>query len=313
MICPLCEPETARIFHRDADFLCLWDAYPVSDGHALVVPRRHVATWFEATLEEQRSLLRGLDIARRHVEERFRPQGFNIGVNVGEAAGQTVSHLHVHLIPRYRGDVYDPRGGVRHVIPDKGNYVAGHHEIKDVDGAPGYGLAKAIIFGSAENPLVASLARDIAEASQFDLAVAFVTESGLDQIEPFLVDLFERHGRLRLLTGDYMDVTEPRALLRMLDWVHKNESRVEVRVFQTDHELGFHPKAYLIHKDYSGATAYVGSSNLTKRALTRGLEWNQRIEGSLNEAPLIQIQQEFESHYKLLKQEFLSWPSFECL
>jgi superfamily II DNA or RNA helicase/diadenosine tetraphosphate (Ap4A) HIT family hydrolase len=292
--CPFCEPEKDRVFHDGPDFLCLWDSFPVSDGHALVVPRRHVATWFEATLEERQNLLHGVDIARRHVEARFRPKGFNIGINVGEVAGQTIPHLHVHLIPRYRGDVYDPRGGVRHVIPDKGNYLAAHSEIKDADSAPDYGAAEAIIFGSQESPLVASLARDIAVASKFDLAVAFVTESGLDQIEPFVVDLLERRGRLRLLTGDYMDVTEPRALLRMLDWVHENESRVEVRVFQTDRELGFHPKAYLIHKDYSGAAAYVGSSNLTKHALTRGLEWNQRIEGALNKAPLVQIQQEFE-------------------
>ncbi|RLA44480.1 MAG: DUF3427 domain-containing protein, partial [Gammaproteobacteria bacterium] len=294
MSCPFCKPELDRIFHRDDDFLCLWDAYPVSNGHALVVPIRHVATWFEATLEEQQSLISGIEIARKHVEERYRPQGFNIGINIGETAGQTVPHLHVHLIPRYQGDVYDPRGGVRHVIPDKGNYTATQFGIKDIDSEVSYGSSKATVFGSEESPLVVSLGDDIAEASKVDLAVAFVTESGLDQIEPFLVDLFERHGRLRLLTGDYLDVTEPRALLRMLDWVQENESRVEVRVFQTDRELGFHPKAYLIHKDYSGATAYIGSSNLTKHALTRGLEWNQRIEGSLGKIPLSQIQQEFE-------------------
>jgi diadenosine tetraphosphate (Ap4A) HIT family hydrolase len=77
--------------------LGLWDAFPVSDGHALLVTKRHVATWFEATREEQAELLSALAIAREAVLTRHRPDGFNIGVNIGEAAGQTVPHLHVHL------------------------------------------------------------------------------------------------------------------------------------------------------------------------------------------------------------------------
>ncbi len=102
----------------------LRDRYPVSPGHTLVIPRRLVATWFEATPEEQRALFDLVDEVKRRLDEELAPDGYNVGFNVGEAAGQTVFHLHVHVIPRFRGDVADPRGGVRHVIPGKGNYLA---------------------------------------------------------------------------------------------------------------------------------------------------------------------------------------------
>jgi diadenosine tetraphosphate (Ap4A) HIT family hydrolase len=102
------------------------DGFPVSPGHTLVVPRRLVAGWFDATVEERQALFDLADEVKRQLEAGpSPPQGYNIGINVGEAAGQTVAHLHVHVIPRYRGDVPDPRGGVRHVIPGMGNYLAG--------------------------------------------------------------------------------------------------------------------------------------------------------------------------------------------
>ena len=102
------------------------DAFPVSPGHTLVVPRRLFASWFEATPEERAAIFELVDVVRRQLDASATPpQGYNIGINVGAAAGQTVSHLHVHVLPRYSGDVADPRGGVRHVIPGKGNYLAG--------------------------------------------------------------------------------------------------------------------------------------------------------------------------------------------
>jgi diadenosine tetraphosphate (Ap4A) HIT family hydrolase len=121
--CPFCELEgSERVFFEDSLVRVLWDGFPISPGHALVVPKRHVAGWFEATPDEHAALVRGVDAARAVILERHKPDGFNIGVNVGEAAGQTVFHLHVHLIPRYAGDVEDPRGGVRRLIPAKANY-----------------------------------------------------------------------------------------------------------------------------------------------------------------------------------------------
>lgn len=100
------------------------DKHPVTKGHSLVITRRVVPTWFDATAEEQAAVMALVDELKRGLDAlTHRPDGYNIGINVGEAAGQTVMHLHVHVIPRYRGDVPDPRGGVRHVIPSKGNYL----------------------------------------------------------------------------------------------------------------------------------------------------------------------------------------------
>src|SRR6056297_620262 len=122
MDCPFCELPQERVFYQDDLILCLWDAFPVSEGHALVITRRHVATWFDASEQEQAALVRGIEIARREIEKASQPDGYNVGFNAGEAAGQTVFHLHVHVIPRFRGDVEDPRGGVRWVIPGKAAY-----------------------------------------------------------------------------------------------------------------------------------------------------------------------------------------------
>lgn len=97
------------------------DRYPVSEGHTLVIPKRLVVTWFDASPDEQRALLELVGVVKERLDARApRPDGYNVGFNAGEAAGQTVMHLHVHVIPRYRGDMDDPRGGVRHVIPHKG-------------------------------------------------------------------------------------------------------------------------------------------------------------------------------------------------
>ena len=120
--CPFCSPDASRVFLTDELVLGLWDAFPVNPGHALLIPRRHVVTWFDATREEQLALLKALDAARVEVERLHRPDGFNIGINIGKAAGQTIPHLHVHLIPRYTGDVPDPEAGIRHVIPTRARY-----------------------------------------------------------------------------------------------------------------------------------------------------------------------------------------------
>ena len=109
---------------REATELSIYidDGYPVSPGHGLLIPRRHVPSFFELSDEERSDLLDLLGRARTSLQARHHPDGFNIGINDGLAAGQTVMHLHVHLIPRYSGDRTDPRGGVRWVIPEKADY-----------------------------------------------------------------------------------------------------------------------------------------------------------------------------------------------
>jgi diadenosine tetraphosphate (Ap4A) HIT family hydrolase len=107
---PFVDPAPERIFYQWELVIGIWDGFPVSPGHALIVPRRLVATWFEATRAEQIAILDGIEAAKRAIEEGTTPQGYNIGINVGAAAGQTIFHLHVHVVPRYDGDVRDGPG-----------------------------------------------------------------------------------------------------------------------------------------------------------------------------------------------------------
>ena len=118
----LARPESEWVSANALAF-AIRDAFPVSPGHTLIIPRRLIATWFDATREERMAIVDLIDAVKEKLQEEFQPDGYNVGFNAGEAAGQTVMHLHVHVIPRYRGDVPDPRGGVRNVIPEKGNYL----------------------------------------------------------------------------------------------------------------------------------------------------------------------------------------------
>jgi diadenosine tetraphosphate (Ap4A) HIT family hydrolase len=110
------------VIFENATAISIRDGYPVSPGHTLLIPKRHTGSFFELSPPERSDLLALLDRAKLVLDKEFQPQGYNIGINDGAAAGQTVPHLHVHLIPRYDGDMPDPRGGVRWVIPDKAKY-----------------------------------------------------------------------------------------------------------------------------------------------------------------------------------------------
>lgn len=98
------------------------DQFPVSPGHLLIIPYEHTENWFTAKEEVRLDIMKALSVAKELIDKEYSPQGYNIGANCGEIAGQTVMHLHVHLIPRYVGDMEDPRGGVRGVIPSKQKY-----------------------------------------------------------------------------------------------------------------------------------------------------------------------------------------------
>jgi diadenosine tetraphosphate (Ap4A) HIT family hydrolase len=122
--CPFCERIRSR-----REFLALRpravafaDSHPVSPGHCLVVPRRHEPDFFELTLDEQSDIWELVWELRELIEAERHARAFNVGINAGAAAGQTVDHAHVHLIPRYDGDVPDPRGGIRWVLPERAAY-----------------------------------------------------------------------------------------------------------------------------------------------------------------------------------------------
>ena len=124
--CPFCGIENkvdkSRIIYEDSTWVAIEDGYPVSKGHTLLIPKRHCKTYFDLNYLELVSVGVTIGIVKMMLDKKYKPNGYNIGVNCGEASGQTVPHCHIHIIPRYNGDMEDPRGGVRGVIPSKQKY-----------------------------------------------------------------------------------------------------------------------------------------------------------------------------------------------
>jgi len=122
LTCIFCNIDKERIILENEDAFAVYDVFPVSKGHMLVIPKKHIKNYFDADEQTKTHLWKLVDECKEMADNIFAPQGYNIGINCGEAAGQTVMHLHIHLIPRYKGDIENPRGGVRGVIPDKRIY-----------------------------------------------------------------------------------------------------------------------------------------------------------------------------------------------
>jgi diadenosine tetraphosphate (Ap4A) HIT family hydrolase len=122
MTCPFCKLPPERIIFSNIHGIVIRDGFPISPGHTLIIPRRHVGSFFDIEATERDALLALMEEAKRRLDKEFNPDGYNIGINDGASAGQTVPHLHIHLIPRYTGDREDPRGGVRWIFPDKADY-----------------------------------------------------------------------------------------------------------------------------------------------------------------------------------------------
>ena len=122
VFCEICNSNSERILRANETAIVIYDAYPLNPGHALIIPKRHIGSFFSALPDERADLLALLDQMKAELDTSLAPHGYNIGINDGPAAGQTVPHLHIHLIPRHEGDTQDPRGGVRWVLPDKAAY-----------------------------------------------------------------------------------------------------------------------------------------------------------------------------------------------
>ncbi|MBU6277281.1 MAG: HIT domain-containing protein, partial [Planctomycetes bacterium] len=273
-------PEAEWVCANDLCF-AIFDSFPVSPGHVLVVTRRVVPTFFECTPEEQRALLALVPEVKRLLDERLRPRpdGYNVGFNAGAAAGQTVPHVHVHVIPRHAGDVADPRGGVRHVIPAKGNYLASPPLPPLADRPPRLALSTG-----PDRPLWPHLADRLPGATEVDLVASFVQRSGLELVRESLFRALAGGARVRVMAGDYLGITSPDALRQLLGWLDYARDAaglaagvLEVRLLELDRLPGppasFHPKAWRI-VDASGGLVVVGSSNLSRAALAGGVEWN---------------------------------------
>lgn len=280
---PFFDVPQAEWIAANRSAFAIWDGYPVSPGHALVVSRRLIADWWEATPGERADIFDLVDIVRDKIIELHGPDGFNLGFNAGPAAGQTVDHLHLHVIPRFDGDVPDPRGGIRNVIAARGNYLV------DAAAAPGEQdpvptpKTPVLVDGQVRlllDELVQHLQR--VQFDRIDIAVSFIKMSGLRLLIDALEDALARGAQLRILTTDYLGLTEAEALTRLRDLTDDYPDSVSVRVFQ-DPQVSFHPKAYLFYSTAGrGEAAFVGSSNLSRSALDGGIEWNLRV-GSIDE------------------------------
>lgn len=269
-------PESAWICSNELAF-AIFDNFPVSPGHALVITKRVVETWFEASPDEQSAVMDLVNRTKLILEDRLnpRPDGYNVGFNSGPSAGQTVPHLHVHVIPRYVGDVPDPTGGVRHVIPGKGNYLKR-------SGNPGGEMALHLSTGYPRDPVWPRIEPRLQGATEIDILASFVQPSGLDLIQSALFLALKAGARARILVGDYLYITDPEALRRLLLWMDlaKEEcalGRFEVRLAEISsmesRPASFHPKAWRI-ADQAGGLVVIGSSNISKPALETGIEWN---------------------------------------
>ena len=306
MTSPFLQISSAEWIASNVEAFAIFDQFPVSPGHALVVTKRAVATWFEASAAEQAALMELVNVVRSKLEVQLdpRPDGYNVGFNSGDAAGQTVPHVHIHVIPRYRGDMDDPRGGVRHVIPAKGNYLTGSVEHTMVSRQRS---DLVLSTGHPESPLWEHLSWRIAGARFVDVLASFVQLSGLDVIEERLFEAIRNEARIRILVSDYLYISDAHALRRLLGWCD-----LAFEEFQTEHlsvklveiaripsaPASFHPKAWQIADDHNGFIA-VGSSNLSRPALQTGIEWNLLSTKSSAPATHAQVAAEFESLWQI--------------
>jgi superfamily II DNA or RNA helicase/HKD family nuclease/diadenosine tetraphosphate (Ap4A) HIT family hydrolase len=277
--CPFCRLDADRAAFSDPLGDAIWDAFPVNPGHILIIPRRHAATWDDLTDVEKTWVWSAMDRAITVIRKDHAPEGFNVGFNLGSAAGQTIFHYHLHVIPRYVGDVEDPRGGVRHVIPAKGNYL--------LEKAIGKLERQRLIKGGVD-PFLPHLVLHLDEADTCDIAVAFLLDSGARCIVEHLKDFLDRGGKARILVSDYLDVTEPVALRRLADL----EGNLSLKVYETQ-VRGFHLKSYAFVRGSEGI-AFVGSSNLSETALTTSLEWNYKVISTRDVLGFQQIREGFE-------------------
>ncbi len=123
LFCEIIKGRKKQIISENSGFYSIYDENPVSEGHAIVMPKRHFASVLEITNEELIDMHQCIKETIAIIQKRYNPDGYNIGINDGESAGQTIFHLHVHVMPRRTGDVENPVGGVRNIFPGKGDYT----------------------------------------------------------------------------------------------------------------------------------------------------------------------------------------------
>lgn len=291
-------PETDWVCANELAF-AFRDRSPVSNGHTLIVTRRVVPDWFAATEQERVAVMALVEIVKHQLDEELHPHGYNVGFNAGTAAGQTVMHLHVHVIPRFRGDMDDPRGGVRHVIPSKGNYLR---------------QAPPLATGG-DDPFARHVLPLFERAEEIAIVAAFVQSSGLERIQVATEAALRRGARIRIITGDYLNITQAEALETLLDWEHASEDEednvkgsLQAAVIEVapPRISSFHPKSWRFQGKNFGV-AFVGSSNLSRPALENGLEWNLRVDRDRDTAAYQRVCDAFDELWRLGRRLDADW------
>ncbi|MBL8854461.1 MAG: DEAD/DEAH box helicase family protein [Planctomycetaceae bacterium] len=295
-------PSEKWLLSNDLAF-AVYDTFPVSPGHVLVLTKRLIPTWFDASPEEQVALMSLVNEVKQYLDSELEPKpgGYNVGFNAGEAAGQTVMHVHIHVIPRYNGDMPDPRGGVRHVIPNKGNYLApSANSIATSNSSADVQL----ITGHPHSRLWDQISNRLFGARLVDVLASFVQNSGLDVIESRLFQLLQQQSTVRIMVSDYLSISDPGAIQRLCDWqdivLSEEEYHGElfVRLVEIDklpsQPQSFHPKSWRIIDGKQSFIA-VGSSNLSRPALVTGVEWNLTSTASQDLPAHAAFESEFDS------------------
>lgn len=234
------------------------DMFPVSPGHSLVIPKRHIRDWWSTSEDERASIDELVRRVKAGVDEEFHPAGYNVGFNDGVAAGQTVFHLHVHVIPRCAGDVEDPRGGVRHVLPERANYLKATATTVDHESPVVAGLEQVMDSSSLIQRVLALLDEGRRSATYkpalllalVELAVERVAGSGplelpLDDVAERVMELYwpqtrphaAAEGALRQATTPSSRIIDALTGLRLATGAAVNEPLGHVRIG--------HPAAYL--------------------------------------------------------------------
>ncbi|MFT3707025.1 MAG: DEAD/DEAH box helicase family protein [Archangium sp.] len=278
------------------------DGFPVSPGHILVITKEVVPDWFSANASQRAAIMDLVERVKLLLDAERRPDGFNVGFNAGAAGGQTVSHLHVHVIPRFLGDMDDPSGGVRYAIPTRGNYKR---------------KLRALSSGGTDDPFAKHIFPLFETASEIAIVAAFVQETGLDVIEPHVFSAVRRGAAVRILTGDYLDITQATALETLLDWevsTDRNEKEpsgtLEARIIEVEklppRTRAFHPKAWRFEGAKFGI-AFVGSSNLSRSALTSGIEWNLRVDRVRDGEAYAEVKAAFEGLWSSARELDSAW------
>jgi len=296
--CPFCRVDVERLAFVGPKIVGLWEANSNAAGHLILTTKRHATSWTDLGAEETAALIEAIGRGYGLLGERFVGETVNVSWDEGGIgpAGQA-THFHLHMVVRRPGAALPRDGRVLTAAALHSGRAAATGSPPTADASTPH--TRALITGG-EDPLLAHLVPHIDQAHHVDVAVAFILGSGARLLQPHLQALLDRGGRLRLVAGDYLDVTDPDALRQLLDL----EGDRQLWMFVTKGR-SFHPKSWILSADGRDAVAIVGSSNLSETALRTGVEWNYRVSSGVDAEGWRDVQDSFE--------ELLASPQLEPL